>query len=544
MGAGAAAGPSRRRRGRQHPLRRGGLGRRERQRRRRRRRRKRRRRKGRRRRRGGGGERRRRERRRREQLRLFLFHPPLNAEDAEAARYDALRARFDAREAARVAALPPMPPAEQKQWREVADRLDSRVFDAVCAIHAALPALLEAKVPVPAWLEPADKWRAYWEPELEGFDAGLNQPRDPSILPTYHTGGVVGGTNSYPGPRSPGVLQAASRTALARGRKGGGGAGEALTTDSSDSALFGRDEMEEEERSRELSAFSDGAVQHEWSTWGDVELRAWNEKRRAHARADAAFAARQALVGRDKGFNVDEITDLRMARKVVGLLPRRFKLTWTHEEIMGVITNGGQNVHPDVAAPALGVADPSRNLDYWEEGIHYPRDFAADLAVAGVLANEDSGLPDLDELFAARGMDNGGGGGAGYDDDEEEEEEEGGGSGKSGVELADDEELAAVAGPSSSTAKSSSSKASKASRASTTLVPFPTAAATSADLAETFAGLGDDDDDDDEGVDVDDDEIVLGDDDDDDDDDGSGSDIEIGGLPGVDVDPEFDEDSV
>ena len=33
----------------------------------------------------------------------------------------------------------------------------------------------------------------------------------------------------------------------------------------------------------------------------------------------------------------------------MGLVPHRFRLVWTHEQIMGVITNGGQNVHPDLA---------------------------------------------------------------------------------------------------------------------------------------------------------------------------------------------------
>ena len=466
--------------------------------------------------------------------------PSLSARDAEEALYAARGAKAEAREAARLAALPPMLAADQRRWREGADRLDARIFDAVCAIHAALPELMAAKVPVPERLEDADQWRALFEPELEGVVVPLTKPRDPTILPTYHTGGVMGGTNVFPGPRAPAVEHVTSRTAIANQRKLGLETIPRGDITEEDPLGFSREEMEEEERARERASFSDGAVLHAWSTWGDVELRAWNEKRRAHARADAAFAAKQALVGRDKGFNVDEITDLRMAKKVVGLLPRRFKLTWTHEEIMGVITNGGQNVHPDVAAPALGVCDPARNLDYWEEGIHLTREFAADLDVAGILKEDDEEEGEDDD--GNRWLRD-------FSDDDEDEEGAGGsGRGRSGrsksggveveAELADDDEELAAAGPSaaaSSKASSSSSKASKTS-SSATLAPFPTAAATSADLAETFAGLSDDDDDED------DDEIVL--EDDDDDDDGSGSDIEIGGLPGVDVDPEFDENSV
>ena len=86
------------------------------------------------------------------------------------------------------------------------------------------------------------------------------------------------------------------------------------------------------------------------------------------------------------------------------------------------------------------------------------------------------------------------------------------------------------------------------------MLPFATAAAASADLAETFAGLdemgavagggrgggggsggaGSSEEEDEV------DEIVI----DDDDDDEDGSDNDIGGMPGIDVDPEFDEDSV
>ena len=453
-------------------------------------------------------------------------------EDEEGAYFNALYARAQAREAARLAALPSMPSSDQRKWREEADERDAQIFEAVCAVHRALPGLLAAKAPVPEHLEAADPWKAYWNPELEGIEVEWKLTRDPTVLPTYRTGGVVGGTAAFPGPRASSGLQRASRTEIAKM-----GADASRRGDPTGSR-FSRADAEEEELAARRSAFADGVVQHDWARWGDVELRAWNEKRRAHARADAAFAVKQAEVGKNKCYNVDELTDLRLAKKVVGLMPR-FKLVWTHEEIMGVITNGGQNVHPDLAAPALGVGDPARNLDYWEEGIHAPSDIVAELAANGRIADDESGLPDLGELFGESEF-----GGEGGEGGEGEGEGEGGdgGEGGGGAE-------AGVGGGVPAAAAAAALAAAKASsEASAPMLPFPTAAAASADLAETFAGLdemggaggvsggggaGSEEEEEE------DDEIVI-----DDDDDEDGSDNDIGGMPGIDVDPEFDEDSV
>ena len=429
-------------------------------------------------------------------------------------------ARFEAREAARAAALPPMTSEQRKKYLVEAAGRDEEVFDAVCAVHRALPGLLEARVPVPERLEAADPWGSFETEELGGVDLALRETKNPTVLPTYHTGGVVGGTNTYPGPRSSTGLQRASRMALQQNAAASFSANPALSRS--------RAEAEEEELARKSSSFANGVVQHEWSTWGDVELRAWNEKRRAHARADAAFAVRQSLVGKHKGYNVDEITDLRMAKRVVGL--RNFKLIWTHEEIMDVITNDGQNVHPDLAAPALGVVDPARNLDYWEEGIHAPSDITSELAASGRLADDEAGLRDLSAMFALT---------EGEGEFEGEFDEDDVGEGGEGGESSDGNDEASPSPSSSSAAAAAAAEAAAAAPMS----PFPTAAATSADLAETFEGLdemteaagigvGGDEEEEDNDVDVE----VL--------DDDLGSDNEIGGIPGIDVDPDDDENGI
>ena len=124
-------------------------------------------------------------------------------------------------------------------------------------------------------------------------------------------------------------------------------------------------------------------VAHAWDSWGDTELRAWAEKRAAHARADGRFAARLARVGEFKHHNVDEFTDVRMRRRVTAV--PGFKREWTHSQIMDVITDRGANVHPD--AVPIGVMDPDRCLDYFEEGVHAAPDMVDVLAAAGRLAD-------------------------------------------------------------------------------------------------------------------------------------------------------------
>ena len=499
----------------------------------------------------------------------------VSPEEEESARFAAHYARERARETARIAALPPMTAAEQRRWRAEAGARDEQVYWALCTVHKALPGLARAGVPLPEYLQSPDDERAAKggalglpEPVLKELRIRTADVSDAKVLPTYHTGGRVGGTNQFPGPREKTFMQTWTRTKLARDRD------EELGRLDPTGSGFLRADMEEEELARRGSAFADGVIQHEWASWGDVELRAWNEKRRAHARADAAFAARQAEVGKNKAYNVDELTDLRLARKVKGF---PFKLTWTHDEIMGVITNGGQNVHPDLAAPALGVVDSRRNLDYFEEGVHAHASSVAALAVGGVLADDESGLPDLSQLerpgmpfdeimkrrkAAARkkakakaqtgkggGKGSGIKGGKGGDASDDESDGEGGvkGKGKGKWKGKGDEAAAPALGAAEA---ASSSAASAAPR-----LPFPTAAAASADLAETFAGLDEmagagagagvgvggggseeEEEEDEEGV------LDDGGDDDDDDGEGSGSHLEIGGIPGIDVDPEFDEE--
>lgn len=478
-------------------------------------------------------------------------------EEEEKAARAALRARNQAREAALLNALPAMAKPDVKAWREHAELRDKKIFVAVCTVNKALPGLLRAKVPVPEWVHnvfkaprvpllPGD--RALGGVRVPGVMVKWKEPRDLAVLPTYRTGGKVGGSNAFPGPRAPSGLERWSRTELTKRD-----ADLASRGDPSGSG-FSRRDMEEEEIARRSSGFADGVIQHAWSTWGDGELRAWNEKRRQHARADAAFAKRQAeLVGRAKGYNVDEITDVRLGRKVVGLIPE-FKLTWTHEEIMDVITNYGQNAHPDVASPALGVGDMARNLDYWEEGFHVGLDIVSGVQASGRMVDDETMLPDLDELVWEMDEEGDGGeGGGGADvfgddgDDEEEGEAEPGRGGSNGVggKVIDVEEA--------STVRAAAAKASSSSAASTTL-PFPTAAAASADLAETFAGLdemasaagtgGNSSEGEEEEDDID--EIgIIGiedsiEEDEDEEEPGSDED-ELGGIPGLDSDPEFDE---
>ena len=104
--------------------------------------------------------------------------------------------------------------------------------------------------------------------------------------------------------------------------------------------------------------------------WAGEEMTAWARKRAAHDVADAAYAISQTRVGMFIEADIGEHSDIRM-RRAVDSVPG-FKFDWTHEEIMGVITNGGISVHPDAAADGLGISAPNSLPDYWEEGIHQP----------------------------------------------------------------------------------------------------------------------------------------------------------------------------
>jgi hypothetical protein len=128
--------------------------------------------------------------------------------------------------------------------------------------------------------------------------------------------------------------------------------------------------------------------------WTGVEVRAWAEKRASHAADDAAFAWEQAKVGAFIEADATELTDVRMARAVADVPD--FKHTWTHDEIMGVITNGGLSAHPDAVRGALGITAPGTVVDYWEEGIHWPATIEDTLDAAGRLAGPGTrGPPEL-----------------------------------------------------------------------------------------------------------------------------------------------------
>ena len=132
--------------------------------------------------------------------------------------------------------------------------------------------------------------------------------------------------------------------------------------------------------------------------WNDVELRAWAEKRKWHVRTDEEFAKAQEKVGAFHHANVDELTDARMARKSFGGALGRditFRTRLSHAEIMDVVTNEGRNVHPDRVP--VDTVPPSKNVDYWEEGVHYHRGMEHVAAVAGRLADEGA-FPRYDDV--------------------------------------------------------------------------------------------------------------------------------------------------
>eukprot|EP00884_Botryococcus_braunii_P009395 jgi/Botrbrau1/18457/Bobra.0072s0040.1 len=104
-----------------------------------------------------------------------------------------------------------------------------------------------------------------------------------------------------------------------------------------------------------------------WEEWDEWDLRAWMEKRRQKAAWHADFLRRQDLVGKYPSLNITDANDSRLA--ALADTPYR---TYSVEEVMDLITQGGRTVDPNRIP--VRPEDPLAPADWFSEGVHYVPD--------------------------------------------------------------------------------------------------------------------------------------------------------------------------